>query len=383
MKLFAKIWINHHFFPVLIEGIGPRYCPSIEDKVTRFEDKTHHLSFLEPEGLKSRSIYLQGISTSLPESVQYEFLRTIPGLQKVKMLRPGYAVEYDFFEPTQIFHSLETKNIRHLFFAGQINGSSGYEEAAGQGLVAGINAALKVKGYSEFILGRDESYIGVLIDDLVTKGTKEPYRMLTSRSEYRLVLREDNVFERLYGVAKGYGLLPKEDLSFIEKCLEARQGFYRELVSKKLVPKPQTQEILKDLKTPVLQKPITFEELLRRNEINCLDLKSFGLAVPKDQKIYEPVEIAIKYSGYIKRQEELISQARKLEKLILPSELSFEKVRGLSNEEVEKLKQIRPRTLGQAQRISGVNPSAIQALLIYMKAHKTFKRGKNMRELRG
>ena len=355
-------------FSGIIEGIGPRYCPSIEDKVTRFKDKANHLSFLEPEGLNSRSIYLQGLSTSLPENIQYEFLRTIPGLQNVKILRPGYAVEYDFFEPTQIFHNLETKNISHLFFAGQINGSSGYEEAAGQGLVAGINAALKVKNQSEFVLGRDESYIGILIDDLVTKGTKEPYRMLTSRAEYRLVLREDNVFERLYNIAKDYCLLSGEDLSLIEKCLKARQDFYRDLASKKLVPSPPTQKALKDLGTSVLQKPITFEELLRRNEISCLDLGHLGLTIPKDRKVYEPVEIAVKYSGYIQRQEKLISQARKLEKLVLPPDMLFEKIRGLSNEEVEKLEQIKPRTLGQAQRISGVNPSAIQALLVHMKA---------------
>ena len=257
-----------------------------------------------------------------------------------------------------------------MFFAGQINGSSGYEEAAGQGLVAGINAALKVKDGSEFVLGRDESYIGVLIDDLVIKGTKEPYRMFTSRAEHRLVLREDNVFERLYGIAKKYCLLNEEDLSFIEKCLKARQDFFRDLTSKKLVPKPQIQEKLRYLGTPVLQKPITFEELLKREEISCSDLKHFGLAPPDEKKVYEPVEIAIKYSGYIKRQEVLISQARKLEKLKLPLNMPFKKIRGLSNEEIEKLSEMKPRTLGQAQRISGVNPSAIQALLIYMKGYQ-------------
>ena len=326
------------------------------------------MSFLEPEGLNSSSIYLQGISTSLPENIQYEFLRTIPGLQEVKILRPGYAVEYDFFEPTQIFHSLETKNISNLFFAGQINGSSGYEEAAGQGLVAGVNAALKVQEREEFVLGRDESYIGVLIDDLVTKGTKEPYRMLTSRAEYRLVLREDNVFERLYDVARKYSLLSEEGLRYIEECLKARKDFYRMVSSQKLVPKVETQKMLQDLGTPVLQKPITFEELLRRKEVSCFDLKCFGLSIPKSKSVYEPVEIAIKYKGYIKRQEELILQAKKLEGLIFPKEINFEKICGLSNEEVEKLNQIRPRTLGQANRISGVNPSAIQALLVYMKS---------------
>ena len=356
-------------FSGAIEGIGPRYCPSVEDKVMRFKDKTHHLSFLEPEGLSSHSIYLQGLSTSLPEDIQYEFLRTIPGLQNVKMLRPGYAVEYDFFEPTQISRNLETKNIEGLFFSGQINGSSGYEEAAGQGLVAGINASLKVRGQSEFILGRDESYIGVLIDDLVTKGTKEPYRMLTSRAEYRLVLREDNVFERLCHISKKYSLISEEDISFMERCLRSRGEFQQRLSSRKLVPNQQTQEILQSLGTPVLKKPLTFKELLRRDEINCLDLESFGFVVPKDKKVYEPVEIAVKYSGYIKRQEELILQAKKLEELTIPSEVSFEQVCGLSCEEVEKLSQVGPKTLGQAKRISGVNPSAIQALLIHIKAH--------------
>ncbi len=361
-------------FSGLIEGIGPRYCPSIEDKITRFEDKTHHLSFLEPEGLESPSIYLQGVSTSLPEMVQYEFLRTIPGLENVKVLRPGYAVEYDFFEPRQIFHSLETKNIRNLFFAGQINGSSGYEEAAAQGLVAGLNAALKVQGHSEFILGRDESYIGVLIDDLVTKGTREPYRMLTSRAEYRLILREDNVFERLYKKSKDYYLLPDEDLTLIEGYLKARQDFHRDLVSKKLVPNGQTQKALERIGTPVLQKPISFEELLRRSEISCSDLEALGLCPPREKKVYEPIEIAVKYSGYIKRQEKLISQTKRLEQLKLPLKLSFKNIRGLSHEEVEKLTEVRPRTLGQAQRISGVNPSAIQALLVYMKSENLLDR---------
>ena len=355
-------------FSGAIQGIGPRYCPSIEDKVTRFYNKKSHLSFLEPEGLQSFSIYLQGLSTSLPEDIQYEFLRTIPGLENVKMLRPGYAVEYDFFEPTQIYHRLETKNISHLFFAGQINGSSGYEEAAAQGLVAGINSALKVKEKDEFVLGRDQAYIGVLIDDLVTKGTKEPYRMLTSRAEHRLVLREDNVFERLYNIALRYCLVHREGLSFMEKCLKARNSFRQHLMFRRLVPNSKTQKILQDLKTPVLQKSITFEELLRRTEINCLDLRHFDFNVPEEKNVYEPVEIAVKYEGYIKRQKELISQTKKLDQLLIPPDMCFKKICGLSSEEVEKLSYIKPRTLGQAQRISGVNPSSIQVLLMYIKA---------------
>lgn len=357
----------------MIEGSGPRYCPSIEDKVVRFADKTSHQSFLEPEGLTSDLIYLQGISTSLPEDVQFEFLKTIPGLENVKVARFGYAVEYDFIEPTQIWHRLETRPIENLFLAGQINGTSGYEEAAAQGFVAGVNAANKILGKDEFVLGRDEAYIGVLVDDLVTKGTLEPYRMFTSRAEHRLILREDNTADRLMGPSSELGVLKAAAFATLDVLVEKRKLLAARLKETKVYPNKAMQEKLIALGTPALTKSLSFEELLRRPEIHCLDLPGLGFDVDQDPNINDSVEIEVKYSGYVSRQLELIRQMRRLEELLLPLDMDYTEVRGLSKEESEKLNKIRPRTLGQAQRISGVNPSATQAIMIFLKGRKNIE----------
>jgi tRNA uridine 5-carboxymethylaminomethyl modification enzyme len=353
----------------VIEGIGPRYCPSIEDKITRFADKDRHQSFLEPEGLTSQSIYIQGLSTSLPEDVQYEFLRTIPGLENVKLIRPGYAVEYDFIEPTQLRHTLETRFIEHLFLAGQVNGTSGYEEAAAQGLVAGANAAQKILGREPFILGRDQAYIGVLVDDLVLKGTKEPYRMMTSRAEHRLVLREDNTLDRLGSVGRSFGLVSDQLWERYSAILSGRSRLKAELKRRRAVPDAETQATLKGLNSKPLLKPATFEELVRRQEIHCNDLQSLGLCLGDFDydEVIEPVEIDVQYSGYVTRELHHIEQARRLENVRIPNDLEYSKVYGLSREEVEKLSRLTPINIGQASRISGVNPSALQAILVHLK----------------
>lgn len=351
----------------VIEGTGPRYCPSIEDKIMRFAERDSHQTFLEPESLSTDLIYLQGISTSLPRDVQDEFLKTIPGLENVKVARYGYAVEYDFIEPTQIYHRLETRKIRHLFLAGQINGTSGYEEAAAQGLIAGINTVRKLRDLSEFVLERDQAYIGVLIDDLVTKGTREPYRMFTSRAEHRLVLREDNTLDRLVTISEELGLLDPVLLEKGKDLKRQRESLKAQLKSSFFYPNSQTQEKLDSLKSSRLLKSVTTEELLRRPEIGWDALSILGFETSFDPMVHESVEIDVKYSGYIRRQGELIQQSRQMDGLKLPETLDYSKIKGLSVEEVQKLSSVKPRTLGQAQRISGVNPSAIQAIMIYLK----------------
>lgn len=357
----------------IIEGTGPRYCPSIEDKISRFSDRDSHQTFLEPEGLDTDLIYLQGISTSLPEEIQYQFLRTIPGLENVKMVRPGYAVEYDFIEPTQIWHSLETRTIQNLFLAGQINGTSGYEEAAVQGLVAGINAVNKISNKDRLILSRDEAYIGVLIDDLVTKGTREPYRMFTSRAEHRLILREDNTLDRLAKISRELGLVSSDQLEKMQSIHERRTNQKSFLKENKIYPTQEMQALLASKNLVAMTKSLTLEEFLRRNDVTPTLLAELGFSIDLDPLVSDAVEIDVKYAGYVKRQLELIQQTKRFEDLILPESINYSLIKGLSSEEVDKLSRVRPRTLGQAQRISGVNPSAIQAIMISLKSSQLSK----------
>ncbi len=352
----------------IIKGVGPRYCPSIEDKVVRFADKKRHQVFLEPDGRMTTEIYPNGISTSLPLDIQIRMLRSIEGLEDVEIIRPGYAIEYDFVDPTELNPSLETKKIRGLFHAGQINGTSGYEEAAAQGLVAGINACLSIRGEEPLILKRSDAYIGVLIDDLVTKGTGEPYRMFTSRAEYRLHLREDNADLRLS--EKGYqiGLLKGEDYrpflekkSAIERTLSKISGF-------KINPTKENSGIVQQLGSGPLKKDISLQELLKRPEIHFEHLSVFDPDLKSVLKeVWEQVEIQVKYEGYIKRQMDQIERFQKLEEVDFPKDFDFSSVIGLSKEVMEKLKRIRPYSLGQASRISGVTPAALSILMVNLK----------------
>ena len=352
-----------------IQSIGPRYCPSIEDKINRFAERNRHQLFVEPEGWKTVEIYVNGFSSSLPEDIQAKALRHVPGFENAKIFRPGYAIEYDYFPPTQLKHTLETKLIENLFFAGQINGTTGYEEAAGQGLIAGINAHNKVHGKDEFTLSRDEAYIGVLIDDLITKGTEEPYRMFTSRAEYRLLLRQDNADIRLTEKSYNIGLASEERLRKVEEKIKKSgelEEFLKELSLKPNVINP----ILEENESNPVDQAYRASQILTRPNINLEKLSKIEIIGNKareySEEIQEQAEINIKYKGYIEKEKENVAKLQRMENIKIPDNFDFSKVASLSSEALQKMNNIRPKNIAQASRISGVSPADINVLLIYL-----------------
>lgn len=359
----------------VIEGVGPRYCPSIEDKIMRFSDKNSHQIFVEPEGLNSHELYPNGISTSLPFDVQMNLVRSIKGFENAHITRPGYAIEYDYFDPRDLKASLETKFIDGLFFAGQINGTTGYEEAGAQGLIAGMNAALQVQGKDAWSPRRDEAYIGVLIDDLITRGTQEPYRMFTSRAEYRLILREDNADLRLTEKGRELGLIDDKRWQAFSEKKEAIESETTRIKNLVVQPESEAGQLLNQQLEKPLSRAYKGEELLRRPDITYTGLMALpGMLQDKvADKVAEQVEIQIKYSGYIDRQKDEIERSLRNENTALPKDLDYSQVKGLSNEVVQKLMNIKPETIGQASRVSGVTPAAISLLLVHLKKGQQLK----------
>ncbi|MFJ7994195.1 tRNA uridine-5-carboxymethylaminomethyl(34) synthesis enzyme MnmG [Peribacillus frigoritolerans] len=365
---------NLHRSPMysgMIKGTGPRYCPSIEDKVVRFNDKPRHQIFLEPEGRNTKEVYVQGLSTSLPEDVQVKILQTIPGLEKAEMMRAGYAIEYDAIVPTQLWPTLETKKIKNLYTAGQINGTSGYEEAAGQGLMAGINAGLNAMGKEELILSRSDAYIGVLIDDLVTKGTNEPYRLLTSRAEYRLLLRHDNADLRLTEIGFNIGMIKEERYKRFLMKKEAVEMEKERLKSNFIKPTNEVQEVITASGGSELKDGIRASDLLKRPEMDYSHIQKLAPSdVELSEEVTEQVEIQIKYEGYIEKSLQQVDRLKKMENKKIPENIDYDAISGLATEARQKLKQVHPLSVAQASRISGVNPADVSILLVYLEQGK-------------